>query len=380
VHSVIFNLISTAMLASDGTQEPMSNGLDGGGFWLPSQASTSAPSVDLTFNVITWISIFFFVLSIVLMLIFVIKWKRRDHTHMASSDVTHNTPLELTWAIIPLILVIAIFYVGLEGYLNLRTAPIGAYEVAVTAKRWSWDFKHPNGAVEGNILRVPVGRPVKLIMQSEDVLHALFIPAFRVKQDVVPGRILTMWFEATREGDYDLFCAQYCGKDHSQMHAVVRARNEQTFQAELQEAADWAKNTPKEQLYLEVPKRIYPRCQSCHTLDGKTSTGPTWRGVWHEIENGNVQFADGTNLKDLTGPGKMFASPEDYVRQSILNPQQKIVMNYTGAMPTFKGGLNDLEILGIIDFLKHLDEFDDKGNLKNPPATLAAATPAAPAK
>src|SRR5262249_38699039 len=132
----------------------------------------------------------------------------------------------------------------------------------------------------------------------------------RVKQDVVPGRIATLWFQATKPGDYDLFCAQYCGKDHSQMHATVMVRDEDEFQAELQDCADWAKKLPVAELYKQVPKKIYPRCQSCHSLDGKVGTGPSWKDVWHDIETGNVQFTDGTNLKDLTGPGKLFESPE----------------------------------------------------------------------
>lgn len=339
----------------------------GTSFWFPEQASTVAHDVDLVFNVITWISIFFFVLITILLGYFMVKFRRRDHYAKATSNVTHNTPLELTWTIIPLILVIAIFYVGMEGYLNLRRPPAGSYEVHVTAQRWSWNFSHRNGCSEPNVLRVPVGRPVKLVMESADVLHALFIPAFRVKQDIVPGRITNLWFQATKPGTYDLFCAEYCGKDHSQMHAEVIVYSEDEFQVALKECADWVKKADPKDYPLLARQRIYPRCASCHSLDGKSGTGPTWRDVWHEIEEGKVVFADGTTLKDLMGPGKMFESPEDYIRQSILNPQQKIVMNFTGAMPTFKGQLKDLEITAITDFIKHLDEFDDKGNLKNPP-------------
>jgi cytochrome c oxidase subunit II len=337
-------------------------------FGLPGAYSTEAPKIDFLYEAITWISIFFFLLNVGVMVWFMYKYRRRSNTEFATSDVTHNTPLELTWTIIPLLLVIAMFYVGLEGFLNLRRAPIGAYEVHVSAARWSWTFQHPNGATEGD-LRVPVGRPVKLIMESKDVLHACFIPAFRVKQDIVPGRVTTLWFEVTQPGDFDLFCAQYCGKDHSNMHARVYARPQAQFEADLQEVADWAKKTPDDQLYVQVPNRIYPRCQSCHSLDGKDGTGPTWRGVWKKIEEGEVVFNDGTNLKDLTGKGKMFESAEDYVKQSILTPQQKIVMNFTGAMPTFKGQLTDREIRAVWEFLKHLDEFDDKGKAKpNSPA------------
>jgi len=362
------SLLATALLAwAAGT-----------GFWFPKEGSTVAPQVDLIFNVITWISIFFFVLVTILMCYFMVKYRRREHSK-ATSDVTHNTPLELTWTIIPLILVIAIFYVGMSGYINLRRSPLGSYEVNVTASRWSWGFSHRSGLSEANVLLVPVGRPVRMVMQSTDVIHALYVPAFRVKQDIVPGRITDLWFNVKEPGEYELFCAEYCGKDHSQMHATVQAMEEDKFEAEMQKRLNVIKDLARDEFPNYAMTRIYPRCASCHSLDGKSGTGPTWRGVWHEIETGNVVFTDGSRLADLMGPGKMFETPEDYVRQSILNPQQKIVMNYTGAMPTFKGQLKDLEIQAVIEMLKHLDEFDNKGKpLPGTHAAEVAARKAAP--
>jgi cytochrome c oxidase subunit 2 len=305
-----------------------------------------------------------------LMVWFVVKFKGTNTTK-ATSDVTHNTPLELTWTIIPLILVIAIFYVGMEGYLNLRQAPVGAYEVQVTGARWSWNFRHRNGVNESNVLLVPANRPVKLIMDSSDVLHAAYIPAFRVKQDIVPGRITTLWFQATEPGDYDLFCAEYCGKDHSQMHAVVQVREEAEFQAELLKRSEIFKDKPLEVFPILAIQKIYPRCKSCHSLDENvTTTAPSWRGLWAKLEKGEELFTDGSKLADHIGEGKLFTSPEDYVRRSILDPQQKIVANYTGSMPTFAGQLKDLEIQAIIELLKRLDEFDNNGVPK--PGTPAA--------
>lgn len=335
----------------------------GTAFWFPVEASTVAAQVDFLFNIITWISIFFFVLIVILMVWFVLKYRMRDPRQKAVSDVTHNTPLELTWTIIPLMLVIGIFYAGMEGYLNLRRAPAGAYEVHVQAQRWSWTFSHRNGCKD-SILRVPVGRPVRLVMESSDVLHAVFIPAFRVKQDIVPGRITDLWFEATKEGTFDLFCAEYCGKDHSRMHALVEVMSEEKLAAALQECADWAKNTPDDQLHVAAMEKIYPRCSSCHSLDGKDGTGPTWTGLWERTQTGDRVFTDGSTLKDLIGPGKMFETPEDYLRDSILNPQHKVVMNFTPSMPTFKGQLKDRELRGLIDAIKRLNEFDAKGKPK----------------
>ena len=347
-------------------------------FWFMEPASTLAPSVDFVFNFITWISIFFLVLVVLLMVIFMVQYRRRDPRQKATSDVTHNTPLELTWTIIPLVLVIAIFYAGMEGYINIRSAPAGSYEVHVKAQRWSWTFTHRNGCTETNVLRVPVGRPVRLLMESDDVLHALFIPAFRVKQDIVPGRLIDLWFEATKPGTYDLFCAEYCGKDHSLMHALVIVTEEEEFQAALADCAAVFDKAEDADLANLAAQRIYPRCASCHSLDGKSGTGPTWKNLWHEVENGNVVFTDGTSLKDLMGPGKQFETPEDYINDSILNPQSKIVMNYAGAMPSFKGQLKNREMMAIREFIKRLEEFDEKGKPK--PGTPAAEREAAATK
>ncbi len=173
-----------------------------GPFGMPEQASTLAPDIDFIFAVITWICIFFFVLIVALIVIFVVKYHRPPGVQ-AESNVTHNTPLEVVWTVIPLILVIVIFYVGMKGYINIRSAPLGAYEINVIAQKWNWQFNYRNGATTSELI-VPVNTPVKMIMRSKDVLHALFIPAFRVKQDVVPGRVTSLWFEATKNGVYDL--------------------------------------------------------------------------------------------------------------------------------------------------------------------------------
>jgi cytochrome c oxidase subunit 2 len=339
-------------------------------FWFMEPASTLAPSVDLVFNFITWISIFFFLLVVILMVVFMVQYRRRDPRQKATSDVTHNTPLELTWTIIPLVLVIAIFYVGMEGYINIRRAPAGSYEVHVKAQQWSWTFTHRSGCTETNVLAVPVGRPVRLLMESGDVLHALFIPAFRVKQDIVPGRIIDLWFEATKAGTYDLFCAEYCGKDHSLMHATVIAMEEEEFQAYMEDCAAVFDKAEDADLAYLASQRIYPRCASCHSLDGKDGTGPTWRGLWEKISTGQEVFTTGQSLSDIMGPGKTFETPEDYLRDSIVNPGNVIVERFTNAMPSFKGQLKSRELMAIIDFIKRLEEFDDKGKPK--PGTAAA--------
>jgi cytochrome c oxidase subunit 2 len=268
----------------------------------------------------------------------------------ATSDVTHNTPLELTWTIIPLILVIAIFYVGMESYLNLRVVPLGAYEVKVVAQKWSWTFNHPNGASESGILRVPAGRPVKLVMESQDVLHAAFIPAFRVKQDIVPGRYSHIWFQATTTGEFDLFCAEYCGKDHSAMRAKVIVAEEAEFHRQLKDVADEHLRLTDAQLAEYAMTKLFPRCASCHSLDGKAGTGPSWRET-HSLWGSERVFADGSRA----------VVDENYIRDSILNPAHHIVANYTNGMPTFKGQLDDRQILALVLAIRNLDDFDNAG-------------------
>lgn len=325
---------------------------------MPEQASTVAAEVDFVYVVINWICIFFFVLIVCLILVFMVKYSKPPGTK-AESSVTHNTPIEVAWTVLPLILVIGIFYVGMKGYINIRSAPLGAYEIHVNAQKWNWQFNYPNGATI-TVLKVPLGRDVKLIMSSQDVLHSLFIPSFRVKQDVVPGRLVTMWFNATHEGVYDLYCAEYCGTQHSTMLTKVHVLEEEEFARQIEEDRIFMDMVPADRLYVAGP-RLYARCKSCHSLDGSTLTGPSWDTLWENAVSGVTVFTDGTTLKDLIGEGKMFMSPEDYILQSIANPQQKIVMNFTGAMPTFQGMLTNLEIMAIIDFMKNLDKFDAKG-------------------
>jgi cytochrome c oxidase subunit 2 len=334
-----------------------------GPWGLPEQASTLAPPIDFVFDVITWICVAFFVLIVGLMVWFMIRYSKPPGTP-AESNVTHHTPLEVTWTVIPLILVIVIFYVGMKGYIEVRSAPLGAYQVNVVAQKWSWTFNYANGASPSNLI-VPVNRPVKLLMSSQDVLHSLYIPAFRVKQDVVPGRITSLWFEAIEPGVYDLYCAEYCGTQHSTMLAKVEVLEDADFNARMIEEANWADKVPANKLYVGGP-RLYARCKSCHSLDGSAMTGPTWQHVWADAVAGNILFTDGTELKDLMGPGLMFEGPEDYIMKSITNPQQKLVMNYSGAMPTFQGQLDATEIAIITQFLQNLDKFDAEGNPLDP--------------
>ncbi|MDZ4831985.1 MAG: cytochrome c oxidase subunit II [Phycisphaerae bacterium] len=376
------NALFTTLATATATAAPRLTG----GFWLPQASSTSAASVDWMFNAITWLSYFFFVLIVGIMLVFIVKYRQRGREVRAGGP-THHTALEVTWTVIPLLLSVVIFYLGFKGYLDHVTPPQDAYQIDVTAQQWSWNFRHPNGA-QTTDLYVPADRPVKLVMRSEDVLHSLYIPDFRVKKDVVPGRYSTLWFNApTPTGEdvtlaHNLFCTEYCGKDHSDMNRKVFVLAQADFDIWAENERTKLERTPTDELYWRVGPILYKRCVSCHTLDGTPGTGPSWGphdglpSMWERTRQGLQKFADGTSLKDLIGPGKEFEVPEDYLRNSILQPGKHLVAPYGNAMPTFQGQLSNKAIDALIGFMKHLDEFDSKGVWKKtPPPSAPAAEP-----
>jgi cytochrome c oxidase subunit II len=324
------------------------------GFWMPEQASGFAHTIDWIFMFVTWLSIVFFVLIVGLMVWFMIRYRRPAADHTPSVDVaTHHTPLEVTWAVVPLILVIFIFYLGMVGYLELRSAPADAYRIIVEARKWSWQFEHPNGAIEGDTLTVPADRPVQLVMTSTDVLHAMFIPAFRVKQDVVPGRYATLWFEATRPGEYDFFCAEYCGTGHSNMGGIVRVLPEDEFTEEIARMAVWIDEIEEERLFTAGPRLFRQRgCVACHTLDGRPDIGPSFRETHeHFVEGRERVMADGQRI----------LVDENYLRTAITNPRRTTVAGYVNQMPVLT--LRNREITALIEFIRRLDEFDEEGVL-----------------
>lgn len=315
------------------------------GFWLPKSASTNAVGVDITFYYILWVCVFFFVLNVVLLVYFAWKYRRIEGKEPEHSP-HHNTPLEIFWTVIPIIIVLIMFYVGFKGYMELRTPPSDAYEIQVSGQKWTWNFTYsqPFFYVSTNELHVPVGRPVKLVMTSEDVLHSMFIPVFRVKQDVVPGRYTTLWFNASEVGEYNLFCAEYCGTDHSNMIGKVVVHDPAEFVQWLEKAANYIDEIPDNdiQALAEAGEMLYNRkgCAQCHTIDGGIDDGPTFKGLFGRTE----EFTDGTSL----------TADENYIRQSILQPLAKVVKGYDPVMPTFQGKLRDKEITAIIEYIKTL--------------------------
>src|SRR4051812_775748 len=206
----------TAILGAEAATGKLSS------FWMPEQASTVAGSVDGLYNFIYYLSLFFFLLITFLVIWFIIKYRHREGGTVHEPAAGHSTALELTWTIIPTVLVLVIFYFGFRGFLNLSIEPPNSYEVQVNARMWNWGFAYPGNVISNDgKLHVPINTPIRLVTQSADVIHSLFIPAFRVKRDVVPGRYNRFWFQATELGEFDIYCTEYCGRNHSTMLTSV---------------------------------------------------------------------------------------------------------------------------------------------------------------
>jgi cytochrome c oxidase subunit 2 len=313
----------------------------GRNFWLPEQASSFSAAVDDVFYFVLAISVFFFCLIVVLMIAFVALYRRRPGVDSIKT-ASHNTFLELFWSGVPIVLVCAIFYLGFKTYLNIRVAPAQAYEVEVLAKQWSWTFKYPNGHVDES-LYVPAGESVLLVMTSQDVIHGLSIPAFRINMDVVPGRYTKIWFNAEMPGEYQLYCTQYCGAGptglgHSDMTAKVVVLERKDFDKYMADAENFLKSLPPAQAGEKLIKKY--GCTTCHSIDGTRITGPSFKGIWEKTEefsNAPSQTVD-----------------ENYLRESILEPSKKIVKGYSDQMTTYKGYVKDEEISAIIAYIKTL--------------------------
>jgi cytochrome c oxidase subunit 2 len=307
-----------------------------GSFWLPSQASTTAGQVDKVFYFIFWVSVFFFVLIVALMIFFAIRYRRQPGKDPDSSP-SHNTALEITWSVIPFILVIIIFIMGFRSFLDMATPPGNAYEILVTGQKWKWFFTYPNGYVDEE-LHVPVDENIRLVLTSEDVIHSLFIPAFRVKMDAVPGRYNKTWFRPTTPGQFELLCTEYCGTGHSDMLTWAVVHEPGGFETWLQQASDLlATLSPP-----EAGERLYKvrGCKQCHTIDGSAGIGPTF---WESFGK-RRPLQDGSNV----------LVDENYLRESILNPQTKIAAGFEPVMPTYQGKVSDQEITALIAYVKTL--------------------------
>ena len=318
----------------------------GGTLVFPAQGSDFAPAVDWLFYAITAISTFFFVAIVAVMTYFVLRYGRRPG-HDVEVSPSHNTPLEITWSVLPGFILLGIFAAGFLIFLDIRRVPEGAYEIKVTARKWSWAFQYPNGLVIED-LHVPVGRPVRLLMSSLDVIHSLFVPAFRVKQDLVPGRYSELWFRATIPGTHRLYCAEYCGQKHSTMAANVIVHDPAEFDLWLRTETDKTNNLPPTELGALLYKR--QGCVQCHAVDDNVQgkAGPTFAKTF------------GTQQRLTTG--ESITIDENYLRKSILEPLSQIRAGFQPVMPTYQGRLKDNELDALIAYIKSLNPDSEPKN------------------
>lgn len=301
---------------------------------LPEQASTVAGQIDALYVFLVAISVFFTILTAVLVVLFAVKYRRRSENEVPEQP-HEDSKLEILCGSVLLVLVLVIFGWGAKIFFDNSKAPADAMEILVVGKQWMWKLQHPNGKREINTLHVPVGQPVQLTMTSEDVIHSFFIPAFRVKQDVVPGRYTKVWFEATKPGQYHLFCTEYCGTEHSKMVGYVQALPPAEYERWLR-GASGAAETP-----VEAGARLFTQlgCATCHN-PGSGALGPNLAGV----AGHTVKLTDGTEV----------VADDEYLRESILNSQAKVVAGYAPVMPLFKGMISEDQILNLIAYIKSL--------------------------
>ena len=303
--------------------------------FFPQQASEQAGQIDALYFFLVAVTGFFAVLVAVLVVTFAIKYRRR-HGDEVGHPIHGSLALELLWTFIPLGITMVMFVWGAQVFFHMTRAPKSAMDIYVVGKQWMWKAQHMDGAREINELHVPIGRPVKLIMGSEDVIHSFFIPDFRVKADVVPGRYNTMWFTATKPGRYHIFCTQYCGTKHSNMIGWVTAMTPSDYQ-------DWLGGGSGGGTMADAGKKLFSDlvCITCHT-DTAQGRGPVLKGLWGKqipLEGGQSATFD-----------------EVYVRESILHPQAKLVAGYPAIMPTFQGLVTEEQLLQLIAYVKSVAE------------------------
>lgn len=341
-------------------------------FQLPEQMSTIAGDLDWLYYFIYWLSVVLFVAINAAMIYWAIKYRERKG-HKAE-PTGHNALLEVSWTIAPIFILVFLFHKGFQGYLDMSVAPANSIEVRVNAKQWGWEFVYPNGG-SSDKLHVPVHKPVKLVMASADVIHSFFVPALRVKRDVVPGMYSMLWFEATHTGKDDIACAEYCGgrstgpggvelpyqpsndpdnpypagqmTGHWSMHSMLYVETQEEYDKFVKSIGDKCdqyraegKLCPAEVAAGEGQKlSVSKGCVACHTTTGARLVGPSWKEIWGKEES--------------TDKGAIKVD-ENYVRESILAPQAKVVTGFQPVMPTFSGQISDQEIDEIVSYIKSL--------------------------
>jgi cytochrome c oxidase subunit 2 len=300
---------------------------------FPHAASTTATQVDMLFFFLVTVCGSVTVLVALLLVYFSVRYRRRPG-EVGNPPETHSSELlEWSWTLAPLVIFAVIFVWGARVYFDAYRPPDDAATIYVVGKQWMWKFQHPEGQREINTLHVPLGRPIRLVLTSEDVIHSLFVPDFRIHMDLLPERYSSVWFQATRLGMYRLFCSQYCGTNHAGMTGLVIVMEPADYEKWLHQGAEGSMALQGRKIFLKY------RCASCHSADGE-ARAPVLENLFGRsvvLNDGNVVKAD-----------------ENYLRESILYPSAKIAAGYENIMPTFKGQVSEEEIFQLIAFIRSL--------------------------
>ncbi|MDG2220422.1 MAG: c-type cytochrome [Rubripirellula sp.] len=372
--------------------------------WFPEAASTFAADNDWLYGFISLVCIIFFIPIAIALFYFAVRY-RKPKGAKAESNASHNTPLELAWSIGPSFFLVGMFILGAKAYLNHRSVPDGARDIAVVANSWNWQIDYGGGTIHPE-LHIVLNEPTKLSMRSSDVIHSLFIPAFRAKKDIVPGRYNYMWFQPTvasqkvsdeklaaakkRMEDlgeswdwdeldftpdgytyYDLYCTEYCGKNHSEMQSVVVVHEtEEDLNAWIKKYSQRGEGEDAD----KYGEKLYTRrgCSGCHSINGDKRVGPSFKEVFG-------------NSRPLTS-GETVIADENYIRESILYPKAKVSAGYQPVMPSYKGQLSEDDLYSLVEYLKTVSDYtptdvatgDQDGSDEQTPAEGQEATVTVP--
>jgi cytochrome c oxidase subunit 2 len=301
--------------------------------FVPERAATIAGEVDALFLFILAVTGLFAAGIWVALLFFAVRFRRRAETDRPA-EIYGSLALELTWTVVPLLLMGVMFVWGAKVYFHMNRPPDDAMTVSVVGKRWMWKLQHPTGQREINELHVPLGRAVKLVITSEDTIHSFFVPAFRIKKDAVPGRYNVTWFRATRTGSYHLFCAEYCGTEHARMGGRIIVQTPGEYQT-------WLAGGPPPESPVATGERLFTElnCITCHRPDS-AGRGPVLLGIFGRP----VRLASGDTV----------VADEAYVRESILTPAAKVVLGFQPVMPTYQGQVSEEQLLALIAYIHSL--------------------------
>lgn len=311
----------------------MSSAASTGSRFSPFAATEIAAEWNTLYGFLLAASLISCVLVIGGLIYFAIKYRRKSENEK-TPYISHSTTLEFLWSFIPFVIFMVVFVWGWKLFHEFRKMPENALEIAIEAQKWDWTFAYKSGRRISGEFVVPVNEPIKMVMTSKDVLHSFYVPAFRNKQDVVPGRYTTYWFKANTIGNFQVFCAEYCGDKHSAMLAKVKVVSREDFDQWL--AVDPYKGLSS----TDIGQKVYQaRCVACHQLSDAKAVGPGWKGMFGRSE----KMTDGTTI----------VADENYIRESIVNPNAHVVEGFpSGVMPTFAGQLSEQELMGVIDFIK----------------------------